>query len=213
MTDAGGVDSRDVASDVEFALGEAQRRLFSERYAFDLRSRHAPRLQVRIRIEPLAATGAASTMLTHRKSLTMLRDDEPVSEAHSIVRMDLSTRSLVSLDVDGIEGEVRNTRPLPRMARVGDDGYYFDHVVRPTGASGGPQASSTITWSLERWADGRAAWCIHVGHPAGTGILSTEGYVIDPDGRIVGSILRAHVPGAGTPAQPARTIQLTTFDD
>ncbi len=203
---------------VDFALGAAQRHLFAGSFDFTLRSRDAPRLEVRIRIVPLATSGHNAMIVGHHRTVTMLRDGQQTTSASSTVRVDLSSRSLVSLDVEGLDGEVRNAASLPRIARHGDGGHYFDHVVRPAGMPAAALAPSTVNWTLEPWDDDhKALWCLHVVHPSGTGIVSTEGYVIDREGGIVGAVLRAQVP----PARPAgddvaggsRVVELRSIED
>lgn len=218
MPIAGGADNHRAATSAGFAIGAAQRHLFGEAFDFRLKSRDSPGLQVRIRIEPLATSGRGATIAGHRRTLTMFRDGQQTVNVSSISRIDLSTRTLIAVEVEGLHAEVRNAASLPRIATIGDSGHYFDHLVRPAGVPAAPLVPSTINWALEPWDhDHAAVWCLHVVHPSGSGIVSTEGYVIDPDGRIVGAVLRAKVPPGratgGDAAGGSRLVELRSVED
>jgi hypothetical protein len=172
-----------------FALAAALRNLASQPHEFRLVSDLDDGLVVRLRVDPIRDPGLPKLERTrYRRTVTLMRHAEQVSEHSSVTCVDLRRAVVVEVEFGHARTEILRARPLPEFASIGEQGHWFDHAAKPASPSVPPVVSDSVTWSLERWDAQRALWCNRVRSSSG-GPSNEEGYVIRADGTIDGAVI------------------------
>lgn len=181
----------------DFDLAGALADLVTRRHAYSLTCAEAPGLSLALRIEPLGDAELGGRWVKgYRRTVQTWRDAHLASEVSAISHVDLRTGRFVGNTGAGMVALVRHAHPLPATARVGDAGPLFESVVQPVPTQSGAAIVTAVSWSLERWKDGRIWWCLRVAPSSDGAIESVEAYAIDPSGRIEGAAIQARIAAA-----------------
>jgi len=195
-------------SDTRFALADAQRNLATHGHDFVLGYAGAPDLQLRVVIEPLGeSVQRGVSTLSYRRTVLTLQAQKQIAKVSALCHINRDDGRMVSNEVQDLFVLSHNAQALPKYATVGDSGQFFESHAHTHDDQTSGEVVTQVTWSLEAYAEGRALWCVNVQPQVTGGIESSEAYVIEPNGAIVGAAIRtwARPPqDIDVPASPVR---------
>ncbi len=197
--------------------------LATREHAYTLSSDRVPGLEVRIRIEPLIQppssatipTPAASQIARYRRSISVVNRGHEELGVVAVTRVNLAERRFIDNEAMGFTVLGEHCESLPEQASIGNGGHWAlarstsagsaATVSAAAGLGAAGQAPTRIEWVLEPWKPGQALWCLNIDARGSGGPISSECYVIRPDGDVIGAALRLTLPPAAAEAVPGRS--------